>query len=133
MKVQKKLIKRNMYIIKQFRCNGVFLSVKSRSLFLIESISQIRNSNFPRDFLKWIIAHKDCSTVCVLEMFTDDGRSVLLNAWVEGTARVAYMIGIARITFKLYTTYCWFTSEGFAFITFKSSEIYLFTYFPFFI
>ena len=37
--------------------------------------------------------------VFALEMLNDDGIFVLLNAKVEGTARVAYMIRIARITF----------------------------------
>ena len=47
-------------------------------------------------------------------MFTDDGIFIVLDAQVEMTARVAYIIQITRIT-----------SEGFVSVIFKSSEIFL--------
>ena len=42
--------------------------------------------------------------VLVLKMFADDGIHVLLNAKVEVTACVAYIIRITRIAFKLSKT-----------------------------
>ena len=39
-------------------------------------------------------------TALVIEMFTDDEIHVLLNAKVEVTACVAYIIHITRTTFK---------------------------------
>ena len=50
---------------------------------------------------------------------------MLLDAQVEVTARVAYIIRITRITLKFIQNVCWFTSEGFVSVTFKSSEIFL--------
>ena len=47
---------------------------------------------------------------------------MLLNAQVEMMAGVPYTI---RITRNSYTTHCWFTSEVFVSVTFKSSEIFL--------
>ena len=38
--------------------------------------------------------------VFILQVFTDDGILVLLDAQVEVTARVAYIIRITRITLK---------------------------------
>ena len=62
--------------------------------------------------------------VLVLKMFANDGIFVLFNAKVEVTARVAYIIRITRIAFKfIHNAFsCWFTSEGFVSVTFKSSK-----------
>ena len=48
--------------------------------------------------------------VFIVQVFTDDGIFMLLDAQVEVNS---------------YTTHCWFTSEGFLSVTFKSSEIFL--------
>ena len=51
---------------------------------------------------------------------------MLLDAQVEVAVRVAYIIRITRITLIfIHKADCWFTSEGFVSVTFKSSEIFL--------
>jgi len=50
---------------------------------------------------------------------------MLLDAQVEMTARVAYIIRITRITLKFIHNSLLFTSEGFVSLVSKSSEIFL--------
>ena len=50
---------------------------------------------------------------------------MLLDAQVEMTARVAYIIRITRTTLKFIHSALLVTSEGFVSVIFKSSEIFL--------
>ena len=58
-------------------------------------------------------------------MFTDVGIFVHLTTKLEVMVRLAYIICITKITFKFIHNVLLVISEGFVFMTFKSSEIFL--------
>ena len=87
---------------KEFRWNGVILSVQTWSLLPYQKHLVNKALKFSAAFQdgKLLVKIGRSLIVVILQVFTDDRVLVLLDAQVEVTARVAYIIRITRITLK---------------------------------
>ena len=80
---------------KQFCWNGVILSVQTRSFLPYQKHLVNKALKFSTAFLwggKLLVKIGRSLIVFTLQVFTDDGILMLLDAQVEVTARVAYII-----------------------------------------